>query len=132
MAAMAAARRSRITLAPFLVIACALLLMLYIVVAPVDASHNQQVSMRVLSATNGNASSTSAHGQPYRTKFHFQPKKNWMNDPNGPLFYKGWYHLFYQYNPDAAVWGNITWGHAVSKDLIHWRYLHTALKGDHW
>nr|DAD47848.1 TPA_asm: hypothetical protein HUJ06_017785 [Nelumbo nucifera] len=64
-----------------------------------------------------------------RTAYHFQPEKNWMN---GPLFYKGWYHLFYQYNPDSAVWGNITWGHAVSKDLIHWLYLPLAMVPDHW
>ncbi|CAN6476730.1 unnamed protein product [Victoria cruziana] len=64
-----------------------------------------------------------------RTSYHFQPEKNWMN---GPLFYMGWYHLFYQYNPDSAVWGNITWGHAVSKDLIHWLYLDLALVPDHW
>ncbi|XP_047321729.1 beta-fructofuranosidase, soluble isoenzyme I-like [Impatiens glandulifera] len=67
-----------------------------------------------------------------RTGFHFQPEKNWMNDPNGPLFYKGWYHLFYQYNPDAAVWGNITWGHAVSRDLIHWLHLPFAMVPDAW
>ncbi|CAN6470212.1 unnamed protein product [Victoria cruziana] len=67
-----------------------------------------------------------------RTSYHFQPEKNWMNDPNGPLFYMGWYHLFYQYNPDSAVWGNITWGHAVSKDLIHWLYLDLAMVPDHW
>ncbi|KAJ7516180.1 hypothetical protein O6H91_22G045900 [Diphasiastrum complanatum] len=41
-----------------------------------------------------------------RTSFHFQPERNWMNDPNGPMFYKGYYHYFYQYNPDAAVWGS--------------------------
>ncbi|XP_073135886.1 acid beta-fructofuranosidase-like [Henckelia pumila] len=64
--------------------------------------------------------------------FHFQPKKNWMNDPNGPLLYKGWYHLFYQYNPYGAVWGNIVWGHAVSRDLIHWRHLPIAMVPDHW
>ncbi|KAL6004930.1 Beta-fructofuranosidase, soluble isoenzyme I [Asimina triloba] len=52
--------------------------------------------------------------------------------PVGPLFYKGWYHLFYQYNPDSAVWGNITWGHAVSRDLIHWLYLPLAMVPDHW
>nr|AAL05427.2 vacuolar acid invertase [Prunus cerasus] len=54
-----------------------------------------------------------------RTAFHFQPERNWMNDPDGPMFYKAWYHLFYQYNPNSALWGNITWGHAVSPDLIH-------------
>ncbi|CAL0329435.1 unnamed protein product [Lupinus luteus] len=67
-----------------------------------------------------------------RTAFHFQPQKNWMNDPNGPFFHKGWYHLFYQYNPDSAVWGNISWAHAVSTDLIHWLYLPIALLPDAW
>ncbi|ESW03337.1 hypothetical protein PHAVU_011G005900 [Phaseolus vulgaris] len=67
-----------------------------------------------------------------RTAFHFQPQKNWMNDPNGPLFYKGWYHIFYQYNPESAVFGNITWGHAVSTDLIHWLYLPIAMLRDSW
>ncbi|KAM3248120.1 acid beta-fructofuranosidase AIV-18 [Capsicum annuum] len=67
-----------------------------------------------------------------RTAYHFQPQKNWMNDPNGPLYHKGWYHLFYQYNPDSAIWGNITWGHAVSTDLIHWLYLPFAMVPDQW
>ncbi|WVZ03319.1 hypothetical protein V8G54_024125 [Vigna mungo] len=67
-----------------------------------------------------------------RTAFHFQPQKNWMNDPNGPLLYKGWYHLFYQYNPDSALFANITWGHAVSRDLIHWFYLPIAMLRDSW
>ncbi|KAG6431486.1 hypothetical protein SASPL_109565 [Salvia splendens] len=64
-----------------------------------------------------------------RTAYHFQPKKNWMN---GPLFYKGWYHFFYQYNPYGAVWGNIVWGHAVSSDLINWRHLPVAMIPDQW
>ncbi|XP_057952488.1 beta-fructofuranosidase, soluble isoenzyme I-like isoform X1 [Malania oleifera] len=64
-----------------------------------------------------------------RTAYHFQPEKNWMN---GPLYHMGWYHLFYQYNPDSAVWGNITWGHAVSRDMIHWLYLPFAMVPDHW
>ncbi|XP_041995547.1 beta-fructofuranosidase, soluble isoenzyme I-like [Salvia splendens] len=67
-----------------------------------------------------------------RTAYHFQPQKNWINDPNGPLFYNGWYHLFYQYNPDSAVWGNITWAHAVSRDLIHWFHLPFAMVPDQW
>lgn len=67
-----------------------------------------------------------------RTAFHFQPQKNWMNDPDGPLFHMGWYHLFYQYNPDSAVWGNISWGHAVSRDMIHWLYLPIAMEPDTW
>ncbi|AAG12569.1 beta-fructosidase [Arabidopsis thaliana] len=67
-----------------------------------------------------------------RTAFHFQPEQNWMNDPNGPLFYKGWYHFFYQYNPNAAVWGDIVWGHAVSRDLIHWVHLPIAMVADQW
>ncbi|KAK8560280.1 hypothetical protein V6N13_061108 [Hibiscus sabdariffa] len=67
-----------------------------------------------------------------RSAYHFQPQKNWMNDPNGPLYHKGWYHLFYQYNPYSAIWGNITWGHAVSRDLIHWLYLPLAMVPDRW
>ncbi|KDP40759.1 hypothetical protein JCGZ_24758 [Jatropha curcas] len=58
--------------------------------------------------------------QPYRTGYHFQPPKNWMNDPNGPMIYKGIYHLFYQYNPKEAVWGNIVWAHSTSRDLVNW------------
>ncbi|KAL2641091.1 hypothetical protein AAZV13_06G271500 [Glycine max] len=67
-----------------------------------------------------------------RTAFHFQPQNNWMNDPDGPLFHMGWYHLFYQYNPDSAIWGNISWGHAVSRDMIHWFYLPIAMGPDTW
>ncbi|KAK6911900.1 Glycosyl hydrolase family 32, N-terminal [Dillenia turbinata] len=61
--------------------------------------------------------SSSSQDQPYRTGYHFQPPKNWMN---GPMIYKGLYHLFYQYNPYGAVWGNIVWAHSTSKDLINW------------
>ncbi|KAF7062488.1 hypothetical protein CFC21_069082 [Triticum aestivum] len=63
-----------------------------------------------------------------RTGYHFQPPMNWINDPNGPLYYKGWYHLFYQYNPKGAVWGNIIWAHSVSRDLINWIALDPAIK----
>jgi beta-fructofuranosidase len=69
---------------------------------------------------------------PHRTSFHYQPAKNWMNDPNAPMYYKGYYHLFHQYNPFAAVWGDIAWAHAVSTDLVHWLYLENALEPDQW
>jgi fructan beta-fructosidase len=67
------------------------------------------------------------YDEPYRPQFHFTPAENWMNDPNGPIYYEGEYHLFYQYNPFAAKWGHITWGHAVSRDLVHWKPMPLAL-----
>jgi len=66
-------------------------------------------------------------GDPLRPQFHLLPAKNWMNDPNGPIFWNGMYHMFFQYNPNAAVWGDMHWAHAVSPDLIHWKHLPIAL-----
>lgn len=63
----------------------------------------------------------------HRPKYHFLPSKNWMNDPNAPIYYKGEYHLFYQYNPTDWHWGNLHWGHAKSKDLLYWEELPIAL-----
>ena len=64
---------------------------------------------------------------PLRPQFHLLPAKNWMNDPNGPIYWNGHYHMFFQYNPNAAVWGDMHWAHAVSDDMIHWRHLPIAL-----
>src|SRR3569833_1124108 len=68
---------------------------------------------------------------PLRPEFHLMPPHNWMNDPNGPIWWKGQYHLFYQLNPNAAVWGDMHWGHAVSPDMIHWRHQPVALAPTH-
>lgn len=76
------------------------------------------------------AADTPPHSETYRPQFHFTPEKNWMNDPNGLVYYKGEYHLFYQYNPNGNTWGDMSWGHAVSKDLVHWEELPLALSHD--
>lgn len=65
-----------------------------------------------------------------RPEFHLSPYVGWMNDPNGLSFYKGQYHLFYQYYPYKSKWGPMHWGHAVTKDFIHWEYLPAALAPD--
>ncbi|MFR0582698.1 glycoside hydrolase family 32 protein [Limosilactobacillus mucosae] len=68
------------------------------------------------------------NNQRYRLGYHLMPASGWMNDPNGFSYFKGYYHLFYQYYPYASEWGPMHWGHARSKDLIHWETLPVALK----
>ena len=57
-----------------------------------------------------------------RPQYHLLPAHNWMNDPNGPIYFRGRYHMFHQYNPKAAIWGNMNWAHATSPDMIHWQH----------
>ncbi len=64
---------------------------------------------------------------PYRTQFHGQPRQHWMNEPHAPLYYRGMYHLFFQSNCIGSYWGNISWGHLVSRDTVRWRQVPDAI-----
>jgi beta-fructofuranosidase len=82
---------------------------------------------RTARALAGNIAGRDIAHDPLRPEYHFLAPHNWMNDPNGPIWWKGKYHLFYQLNPHAAVWGDMHWGHAISADMIHWRHQPIAL-----
>ena len=68
-----------------------------------------------------------AAADPERPVYHFHPPANWNNDPNGTIYYKGWHHLFYQFNPYGALWGHMHWGHARSRDMVNWEHLPIAI-----
>lgn len=68
------------------------------------------------------------YDSPIREAYHFTPWKNWMNDPNGLCWFRGYYHMFYQFNPHGQKWSHMYWGHAASKDLVHWTHLPVVLE----
>lgn len=83
------------------------------------------IARRIWAANDAEAERAAA--DVLRPEFHLMPPHNWMNDPNGPIWWKGKYHLFYQLNPHAAVWGDMHWGHAVSADMVHWKHEQIAM-----
>ncbi|KAF3782621.1 Beta-fructofuranosidase insoluble isoenzyme 1 [Nymphaea thermarum] len=96
---------------------CFVLVLTVYLVKEVHASHHVYEELK-------NVAPNSTQVYQYRAGYHFQPPSHWIN---GPLYYKGVYHLFYQYNPYGAVWGNIVWAHSVSTDLINWLALEPAI-----
>ncbi|WP_106831267.1 glycoside hydrolase family 32 protein [Parabacteroides pacaensis] len=91
----------------------------------------------ILAACTGNKKTSATetadgtlYREKYRSQIHFTPAEHWMNDPNGMVYYRGEYHLFYQHYPEKSVWGPMHWGHAVSRDLVHWEHLPIALYPD--
>ena len=79
---------------------------------------------------NNELSNKPIYQEELRPQFHFSPKTNWTNDPNGMVYYGGTYHLFFQHNPVGIDWGNMTWGHAVSEDMVHWEELDDEIYPD--
>jgi beta-fructofuranosidase len=82
---------------------------------------------RLFASPLASVPAASLAADPRRPQFHLLPTANWMNDPNGPIYWRGHYHMFCQYNPNAAVWGDMHWAHAISPDMLHWRHLPIAL-----
>ena len=82
---------------------------------------------RTLRRYNQESTPTELAADPLRPQFHLLPARNWMNDPDGPIYWNRRYHMFFQYNPNAAVWGDMHWAHAISTDMVHWAHLPVAL-----
>ena len=93
---------------------------------PASATGPAHPTIRLVPAAPADPNADQA-GEQWRPQAHYTPQKNWMNDPNGLVYYDGEYHMFYQYNPEGSDWGNMSWGHAVSKDLVHWEELGVAI-----
>lgn len=88
------------------------------------------IRFAILASIISVAAVEAAFNEGFRPQFHFTPKQQWMNDPNGLVYLDGEYHLFFQYYPYSNVWGPMHWGHAISKDLVHWNELPIALFPD--
>ncbi|MDE5928899.1 MAG: hypothetical protein K2H03_00310, partial [Muribaculaceae bacterium] len=102
--------------------------------AACDSSHFSaevpEINVEEPGQTPGEQPSASDYNEKYRPQIHYTPAQGWVNDPNGMFYADGVWHLYYQYNPSGNDWGNLSWGHATSADLIHWEEQPVALTPD--